>query len=161
MSDPGGALAEVARQRGAAAAKVRLPWSYPALFAVVWAALLGGTTAARDHERLGIPLFPYTFVAATALAVLLVVFRRRSGLHLLWRSTPYPALKRLQARTTGVVAGGAVVELGLYLLGDRWIAASWAALVFAALHGVLVAAQLRRVNREIRADIREGRPGSA
>lgn len=161
MSDPSGALAEVARVRSTAAAKVRLPWWYVTLFAVVWAVLLGGTTAARDHERLGVPQFPYTFLAAAVLAVLLVLYRRWSGLHLVWSSDPYPALKRQQARTAGLMVGGGVVELALYLLGERWVPASWAALVFAVLVAVLLAAQLHRVNGEIRGDIREGRSRSA
>lgn len=161
MSIPEDALSEVARQKAAAAAKVTLPWWYVALFALVWTTLLGGEGAARDHAQLGIPELPYTLVASMALIVLLIEFRRRSGLHVLWSSTPYPALKRQLARTIGAMVGSALVELGLFLLNDRWGGTPWAVLVVAALSGCLVAGQLRRVNLEIRHDIREGQLGNA
>lgn len=161
LSIPENALSEVERQKAVAAAKINLPWWYVALFALVWTVLLGGGGAARDHARLGIPELPYTLVASMALIVLLIEFRRRSGLHTLWGSTPYPALKRQLARTIGAMAGSALVELGLFLLNERWSGSPWTILVIAALSGCLVAGQLRRVNLEIRHDIREGQLGNA
>jgi hypothetical protein len=157
MSDPREMLGEVARQQTAMADRIRLPRWYVPVFAVTWTVLLASPGVMREHERLGIPQFPYTLTSCCVLLVLLVVFRRRSGLHTLWRSSHYPALKRQLARTVAVMVGGFSVVTCLHLLNGLWSGLVWLTILAAVSSGGLAAAQLRRVNHEIRRDVIEGR----
>ncbi|GGN30050.1 hypothetical protein GCM10011609_87580 [Lentzea pudingi] len=158
MIDPKQALGEAARQRGAMAARVRLPWWYLALVAVSWTLLMGdGLPTARDfYQGAGISKFPYAYVGAFVLLPMLVLFRRWSGLHLVERSTAYPALKRHALGTVLVFGGSFLVELALFLMDDRWSGAPRAAVAVAVISGCLAAVQLYRVNAGIRRDIADG-----
>ena len=156
MTEPREALVEVARQRQAMAARIRLPWWYLALVAVSWAMLMGGGFLQRDHQRVGVPQFPYIFVGGLIFLPLLLLYRRWSGLHLVERSTSYPALKRHAPLTVAVFVGSLIGEVALFLLGDGWNGSVWAGIVVAAVSGCLVAVQLCRVNIGIRQDIVAG-----
>ncbi|SDM85994.1 hypothetical protein [Allokutzneria albata] len=150
MDDPRLALAEVERQRTAMAARIRLPWWFLALFAVTWTAVVAGPALVE----VGLPRLPYTFFGVGVLIALLVVFRRRSGLHLLWQSREYPSMRR-KRQVVGLVAvlmGVPAVSWTCLFLGAPALAVA-----VAVVGGVLAADQCRRTNAGIRADVLAGR----
>ncbi|MEU4804251.1 hypothetical protein [Actinosynnema sp. NPDC023587] len=152
LDDPEEGLAAVRRQHEAMAARIHLPLWYRALFAATWAGVLAGPLLARDHDRFGLPAFPYWMVTTALLLVLLLDYRRRSGLHTLVRSRTYPALREQVVPTSAVVLGSVVVVWGLTLLGLPYMAGSCALLA-----GGLASRQVWQVNRAIRLDVVEGR----
>lgn len=156
MGEPQQALDEVARQRRAMAARIQLPWWYLVLVAVSLVLLMGGSLPMRDLQRAGIPEFPYVMLGVLIQMPILLLFRRWSGLHLVERSTRYPALKRHIVMTVVIYASGFLVELALYMLADRWSAAPWAAIALGGVWGCLVAAQMYRVNAGIRKNVLDG-----
>ena len=154
MEDPKLALAEVERQRAAMAARIRLPWWFLVLFAVTWAFLVAGPVLAWESEQLGLPRFPYSLLFVGVFIPLLVIFRRRSGLHLLWRSREYPSMRRRRAGVLlGVLFLVPLVSLACYLV----LGLPVVAIAIAVVSGVLAADQMRRVNAGIRADVLAGR----
>ncbi|QFZ18086.1 hypothetical protein [Saccharothrix syringae] len=90
-----------------------LPLWFRALFAVAWGGLLAGPVLAREHERLGVPEFPYALVAVPLLMAVVLVFRRLSAVP----ARPEPA-------TAAVLGGGVVLVWGLGALGLPYLALS-------------------------------------
>ena len=152
MDEERRALDEVERMRTAMAARIRLPWWYVVAFAVVWTGLLIGPVLSRSHAELGLPSFPYWMVSILLLLVLVVDFRRRSGLHLAERSREYPSLRGQLVPTVAVLGGGVVVAWGL-----SFLLPPLATIGVGVIGGVLAAVQVRRVNLGIRADVKGGR----
>jgi hypothetical protein len=146
------ALAEVRRQREAMAERVSLPLRFRALFVAAWGGVLAGPALTRDHERLGVPEFPYVLVAVVVLLLTLVDYRRRSALHTVVRSRVYPSLRRQFPATAAVFGGSAAVVWGLTLAG-----LPYQALACALVAAGLGAAQAWRVNTAIRHDVLAGR----
>jgi hypothetical protein len=151
VDDPEEGPAAVRRRREAMAGPVGLPWWYRVAFAVTWTGVLLGPLLARDHDRLGLPAFPYWLVATALLLVLLLEYRRRSGVSALMRSRPHPALRAHLVPTAAVIVGSVVVVWGLTLLDQPY-----AAIGCAVLAGGLTARQVWLVNRAIRRDVVEG-----
>jgi hypothetical protein len=149
--DPKAALAEVERQKLAMAARIRLPWWFLALFALTWAALVAGPILTREHAVVGLPSFPYNFAAVPVMLLLLIGFRRLSGLHLTVRSRAYPSLKRGRIPAVAILLGGAAPVWAIYLSGAPRVA-----LAAAVLAGCLATAHMWTVNAGIRRDVLEG-----
>ncbi len=152
MDDAERALAEVRRQREAMAARVRLPWWFRVLIGVVWAGWLVSPVLALEHERFGLPALPYMQVAGAVLLVVLIGFRRRSGLHTTMRSWAYPSLRGKLPVTAVVVVGGVVVVWGLALAG-----LPYPAIAFVLPAAAFAVGWVGRINAGIRRDVLEGR----
>ncbi|WP_199443498.1 hypothetical protein [Umezawaea beigongshangensis] len=146
------ALDEVERQRVAMAARIHLPLWFRCAFCVVWTGLLLAPVLTSHHDRFGLPAFPYVPAFALLLVVVLMSYRRRSGLNVAVRSRAYPALRRHAVGTAAVMGGGALVTWGLTVLD-----LPLQALPVGLVAGGLATAQVWRVNTGIRDDVLAGR----
>ncbi|GAA3859678.1 hypothetical protein GCM10022243_26920 [Saccharothrix violaceirubra] len=146
------ALAEVRRQREAMAARIGLPVWFRLVLWVAWGGLLAAPVVATERERLGVAAFPYVPVAVVVSMVVLVMYRRRSGMWTAVRGRDYPGLRALVPSTALVFGGSACVVWGLALAGLPYLALSCVPL----LAGLSVV-QAWRVNAAVRLDVLEGR----
>ena len=150
----------VARQRQAAAARVRLGWWVPALAAVSWAGTAGGVFPAEGYARLGIADLPYGQVGGLVFLATIVVFSVRSGMNRrdVWPFAAYPSLRLRFPVFAAACLGSLVVEFGLGRFGVS-TGLAWAAVVVAVASGVAIAFVLRWMAAGIRGDIRAGGEG--
>ncbi|MFJ5680725.1 hypothetical protein [Streptomyces sp. NPDC093097] len=148
----------VARQRRAAAARVRLGWWFPVLSAVSWALAVSGEFPAAGYRRLGIPDLPYGQVGGLLFLALIVVFSVRSGTNR-WDVSPfavYPSLRRRFPAFVLACLGSMAVVFGLGWLSDSPSSAAWAAVVVAVAAGGVIAFLLTWMAAGIRGDILTG-----
>ncbi|PNE40873.1 MULTISPECIES: hypothetical protein [Streptomyces] len=148
----------VARQRRAAAARVRLGWWFPVLSAVSWALAVGGDFPAAGYRRLGIPDLPYGQVGGLLFLALVAVFSVRSGMNR-WDVSPfalYPSLRWRFPAFALMCLGSMAVVFGLGWLGGSSSGAAWAAVVFAVVAGGVMAFLLTWMAAGIRGDILTG-----
>ncbi|AJC60527.1 hypothetical protein [Streptomyces sp. 769] len=148
----------VARQRQAAAARVRLGWWFPVLSAVSWALAVGGDFPAAGYRRLGIPDLPYGQVGGLRFLALIAVFSVRSGMNR-WDVSPfslYPSLRRRFPAFVLMCLGSAAVVFGLSWLGGSSSNAAWAAVGVAVVAGGVMAFLLTWMAAGIRGDILTG-----
>lgn len=122
----------VARQRRAAAARVRLGWWFPVLIAVSWALAVSSAFPADGYRRLGVPDLPYGQVGGLLFLALIVVFSVRSGMNRrdVRPFAMYPSLRRRFPAFVLVCLGGVAVVFGLGRLSGS-SSAAWAATVVA------------------------------
>lgn len=151
----------VARQRQAAAARVRLGWWVPALAAVSWACTAGGVFPAEGYARLGIADLPYGQVGGLVFLATIVVFSVRSGMNRrdTWPFAAYPSLRRRFSVLVVACVASLVAEFGLGRFGGASIGVAWAAVVVAVASGVAIAFVLCWMVAGIRGDIRAGGEG--
>lgn len=148
----------VARQRRAAAARVRLGWWFPVLTAMSWALAVSSAFPAADFRRLGIPDLPYGQVGGLLFLALIVVFSVRSGMNRrdVWPFAAYPSMRRRFPAFVLVSLGGLAVVFGLSLLSDSSNGAAWAAIVVAVGTGGVIGFLLSWMAAGIRGDILTG-----
>ena len=148
----------VARQRRAAAARVRLGWWFPVLIAVSWALAVSSAFPAAGYRRLGIPDLPYGQVGGLLFLALIVVFSVRSGMNRrdVWPFEVYPSLRRRFPAFVLVCLGGLAVVFGLGWLNGSSSGAAWAAIVVAVAVGGVIAFLMTWMAAGIRDDILTG-----
>lgn len=148
----------VARQRRAAAARVRLDWWFPVLIAVSWALAVGSAFPAAGYRRLGIPDLPYGQVGGLLFLALIALFSVRSGMNRrdVWPFTVYPSLRRRFPAFVLVSLGGLAVVFVLGRLSGSSSSAAWAAIVVAVVAGGVIAFLLTWMAAGIRGDILTG-----
>ncbi|MEF3119233.1 hypothetical protein [Streptomyces chrestomyceticus] len=148
----------VARQRRAAAARVRLGWWFPALTAVSWALAVSSAFPASGYRRLGIPDLPYGQVGGLLFLALIVLFSVRSGMNRrdVWPFTAYPSLRRRFPAFVLVGLGGLAAVFGLGRLSGPPTGAAWAAVAVAVAAGCVIAFLLTWMAAGIRGDIVAG-----
>ncbi|WP_433859784.1 hypothetical protein [Streptomyces kronopolitis] len=148
----------VARQRRAAAARVRLGWWFPALIAVSWALAVSSTFPVAGFRRLGIPDLPYGQVGGLLFLALIGVFSVRSGMNRrdVRPFAVYPSLRRRFPAFVLVSLGGMAAVFGLGRLSDSSNSAAWAAIAVAGVAGGVIAFLLTWMAAGIRGDILTG-----
>ncbi|WP_180990416.1 hypothetical protein [Streptomyces noursei] len=148
----------VARQRQAAAARVRLGWWFPVLSAASWMLAVSSAFPAAGYRRLGIPDLPYGQVGGLLFLALITTFSVRSGMNRwdIWPFTVYPSLRRRFLAFVLVSLGSLAVVFGLGRLGDSSSGAAWAAVGVAVVAGGVIAFLLTWMAAGIRGDILTG-----
>ncbi|MEU9125096.1 hypothetical protein AB0C96_35565 [Streptomyces sp. NPDC048506] len=148
----------VARQRRAAAARVRLGWWLPVLSTVSWTLAVSSAFPAAGYRRLGIPDLPYGQVGSLLFVVSMAVFSVRSGTNR-WDVGPfavYPSLRRRFPAFVLVGLASLMVVFGLGRLSNSSSGAAWAAVVVAVVAGGVIAFLLTWMAAGIRGDILTG-----
>ncbi|GGN43178.1 hypothetical protein GCM10012285_24290 [Streptomyces kronopolitis] len=148
----------VARQRRAAAARVRLGWWFPVLIAVSWALAATSAFPVAGFRRLGIPDLPYGQAGGLLFLALIAVFSVRSGMNRrdVGPFAAYPSLRRRFPAFVLVSLGGLAVVFGLGRLSGSSSSAAWAAIAVAVVTGGGIAFLLTWMTAGIRGDILTG-----
>ncbi|MFF4602853.1 hypothetical protein ACFY12_08900 [Streptomyces sp. NPDC001339] len=148
----------VARQRQAAATRVRLGRWLPVLSAASWTLAVSSAFPAAGYRRLGIPDLPYGQVGGLLFVALIVVFSVRSGMNRrdVWPFAVYPSLRRRFSSFVLVCLGSVATVFGLGQLNRSSSGAAWAAIGIAVVTGGVIAFLLTWMAAGIRSDILTG-----
>ncbi|MFB7633399.1 hypothetical protein ACFC0M_21010 [Streptomyces sp. NPDC056149] len=148
----------VARQRRAAAARVRLGWWFPVLSAVSWTLAVGSEFPAAGYRRLGVPDLPYGQVGGLLFLALIAVFSVRSGMNRR-DASPFAVYPSLRLRFTAFALaslGSTAAVFGLGWLNGSSSGAAWTAVVISVVAGGVIAFLLTWMTAGIRGDILTG-----